>query len=118
MKDWKDRKVLKFDCTGLSLGEAAQRVVCLVRNKDNISFDPCNIWESAPLIYCENIKKVNMNSPYRKCYKHSGYPGGLKVRFAKDLLETNPIFLFKKACRGQMPKTREGRRLLSLIRVI
>ena len=45
----------------------------------------------------------------QKCYyRHSGYPGGLKVRTAEEMLEKQPQKIVEKAVRGMLPKGKLG----------
>ena len=41
-------------------------------------------------------------------YRHSGYPGGLKSRTAKRMLELQPQKVLEKSIRGMLPKNRLG----------
>lgn len=50
-------------------------------------------------------------------HHHSGYPGGLKSRSAKDLLEKRPTDLIMHAVRGMLPKNRLGRKMLKKLKI-
>merc|ERR1712228_380469 len=55
-----------------------------------------------------NASKVHLtgNKWNKKLYRwHTGYPGGLKQRTAKEMLNKNPIQILKKAILGMIPRT-------------
>jgi large subunit ribosomal protein L13 len=39
-------------------------------------------------------------------YRHSGYPGGLRVRTLREQLERRPTEVLRKAVKGMLPKNR------------
>ena len=45
----------------------------------------------------------------KKYYSHSGYPGGLRTRTAKEMIEKYPEEMVEKAVKGMLPKNRLGR---------
>ena len=42
-------------------------------------------------------------------YNHSGYPGGLRERNAKTMIEKYPEEMIERAVKGMLPKGRLGR---------
>ena len=54
----------------------------------------------------------------KKYYHHSGYPGGLKVRTAADLLNSGrPERVLKLAVWGMLPHNRLGRKMFKKLKV-
>jgi len=53
----------------------------------------------------------------KRYYSHSGYPGGLKVRTAEQLLQKKPEELIRHAVKGMLPKNRLGREMLRKLKV-
>ena len=45
----------------------------------------------------------------KKYYNHSQYPGGLRIRTAKEMVERYPEEMVEKAVKGMLPKNRLGR---------
>ena len=46
-------------------------------------------------------------------YKHSGYPGGLKVTSMKTMLEKKPEEVVYRAVKGMLPKNNLRKQILS-----
>ena len=42
-------------------------------------------------------------------YNHSRYPGGLRTRTAKEMVENYPVEMIERAVKGMLPKGRLGR---------
>ena len=53
----------------------------------------------------------------KKYYRYSGYPGGLRIRTMRELMETKPEDVVYRAVKGMMPNTRLGRQQLRKLRV-
>ncbi len=97
-----------IDATGKPLGRLASEVAALLNAKDSITFVK-NI--AAPMtVTVENASKVKvtgnkMNESVHKSY--SGYPGGLKERPLKYVVENKGYSeIIKHAVMGMLPKNR------------
>ena len=44
-------------------------------------------------------------------YDHSGYPGGLRERNAKTMIENYPVEMVERAVKGMLPKGPLGRQM-------
>ena len=44
-------------------------------------------------------------------YNHSMYPGGLRVRTAKEMQEKYPVEMVERAVKGMLPHNRLGRQM-------
>jgi large subunit ribosomal protein L13 len=67
-----------------------------------------------------NAEKVNVTGKkleQKKYYSHSGYPGALKVRTLKELLEKKPEDVIRKAVWGMIPKGKLGRAVYKKLKV-
>jgi large subunit ribosomal protein L13 len=53
-----------------------------------------------------------------KLYRHhTGYPGGLKTRTAREMRKEHPERLVEAAVRGMLPKTKLGRAMFHKLKV-
>jgi large subunit ribosomal protein L13 len=50
-------------------------------------------------------------------HHHSGYPGGLKTKSVKELMEKNPARIVEKAVKGMLPHNRLGRQMYRKLKV-
>jgi len=67
-----------------------------------------------------NAKKVNLsgNKWDNKTYvSHSGYPGGQKIKTAKEVFAKSPSILIEKAVKGMLPKNKLGAAIFKNLRV-
>lgn len=116
--NWTNVITRELDCSGLSLGKAAQKAVIWVRGLDNVMYHPCNVNFVSPIVLVKNVEKSIINYPYKKYYSHSGFGGGFKVRFYTEMMKRNKRELFKRVCWGQMPKNHISKKLIRRIHVV
>jgi len=106
------------DADGLVLGRLATTVASVLRGKHKPTFVPH--MDTGDHVIVVNAAKVVLSAgkeEQKKVYRHSGYPGGLKVRGYGDLLAQHPEEVVRRAVRGMLPRTRLGRRQLLKLRV-
>ncbi len=106
------------DLEGATLGKAAIKVADILRGKDKPIFTPH--LDTGDYIVAINASKVVMSGNKerdKKYYRHSGYPGGLKVTsYAKKMHKDSPS-VFVHAVKGMLPKTRLGRKIIEKLHV-
>jgi large subunit ribosomal protein L13 len=113
-----DRKWHIVDAEGLVLGRLATRVATLLRGKHKPNYS--THLDNGDHVVIVNASKVVLTGDKldkKVQYTHSGYPGGLKARGYRDLMETRPEEVVRKAVRGMLPKTRLGRKMLTKVRI-
>ena len=50
-------------------------------------------------------------------YRHSGYPGGIKSKPLRKVVEETPTEAIKSAVKGMLPKSKLGRQMLTKLKV-
>jgi len=106
------------DAEGLVLGRLATTVASLLRGKHKPTFAP-HI-DTGDHVIVVNAAKVVLSAgkaERKLIYRHSGYPGGLKVRGYHDLLAARPEEAVRRAVRGMLPRTRLGRQQINKLKV-
>ena len=102
------------DAEGLVLGRMAAHIVRLLRGKHNPWFTPhyaCG--DKVIVINAEKVALTGKKMDTMLFHWHTGYPGGLKVRKAQDILEgKRPERLVIKAIERMMKHGPLGRRLM------
>ena len=96
------------DATDVVLGRLAAEVAKRLRGKHKPAYTPHNTSCSDKIIIV-NAEKVKLTGSNKAndmvFYWHTGYPGGLKERKAKDILSgKRPTRLLAKAIERMMPK--------------
>ncbi|MDD3821488.1 MAG: 50S ribosomal protein L13 [Bacilli bacterium] len=98
------------DATNQILGRLATQVATILRGKHKPTYTP-HI-DGGDFVIIINADKVNLTGnklDQKKYYDHSGYPGGLRVRLAREMKEKYPVKMVERAIKGMLPKGRLGR---------
>ena len=117
-KDEIEKKWWLIDAEGKILGRLATEVAVLLRGKRNPKF--AHFIDCGDFVVVINAEKINVTGKkleQKKYYSHSGYPGGLKVKTLKELLEKKPEEVIRKAVWGMIPKNKLGRAVYKKLKV-
>ncbi len=113
-----ERKWHLVDADGEVLGRLASRVAILLRGKNKPIYTP-NV-DTGDFVVIVNADKVRLTGnklEQKTYYRHSGYPGGLKKKTAKDLMKNKPEEVVFSAVKGMIPKNTLGRQQLKKLKV-
>jgi large subunit ribosomal protein L13 len=117
-KDEIEKKWWVINAEGKTLGRLATEVAVLLRGKRKPEF--AHFVDCGDFVVVINAEKVNVTGKkleQKKYYSHSGYPGGLKVKTLKELLEKKPEDVVRKAVWGMIPKGKLGRAVYKKLKV-
>ena len=117
-KDEIEKKWWVINAEGKTLGRLATEVAVLLRGKRKPEF--ARFMDCGDFVVVINAEKVNVTGKkleQKKYYSHSGYPGGLKVKTLKELLDTKPEEVVRKAVWGMIPKGKLGRAVYKKLKV-
>ena len=110
------------DANGENLGRLATRIATVLMGKHKPTFTPGV--EMGDYVIVTNAggitvtgTRTNSKLDTKKYYRHSGYPGGLKTRTLRQLLDTYPDRVIRSAVWGMLPHNKRGRSLLKRLRV-
>jgi large subunit ribosomal protein L13 len=113
-----EKKWWVINAEGKTLGRLATEVAVLLRGKRKPEF--AHFVDCGDFVVVINAEKVNVTGKkleQKKYYSHSGYPGGIKVKTLKELLEKKPEEVVKKAVWGMIPKGKLGRAVYKKLKV-
>ncbi len=113
-----ERKWWLIDADGKILGRLATEISILLQGKRNPEF--VKFMDSGDFVVVINAEKVVVTGKkleQKKYYSHSGYPGGIREKNLKELLEKNPEDVLRKAVRGMIPKNKLGRAMYKKLKV-
>ena len=106
------------DAAGKVLGRLASEVARVLRGKHKPSFTPhVDGGDFVIVINAREIKLTGTKPEKKLYYRHSEYPGGIRVTAADKMLAEKPEALIRLAVKGMLPKSRLGRRLRSKLKV-
>ena len=117
----KDQIIKKWwlvDAENKVLGRLATEIAILLRGKRKPEF--VHFLDSGDFVIVINAEKIKLTGKkieQKKYYSHSGYPGGIKEKTMKELMETKPEEIIKKAVWGMIPKNKLGREAYKKLKV-
>ena len=111
-KETVERKWYVIDATDLPLGRLATKAAHILRGKHKVTFTPHV--DCGDYVIITNASKVKLTGNKlndKMYYNHSGYPGGLRERNAKEMVEKYPVEMVERAVKGMLPNGRLGRQM-------
>ena len=99
-----ERKLHKINAENNSVGRLASEIAIILRGKNKSEFTP-NV-DCGDIVEISNIKKLKFTGKkleQKKYYHYSGYQGGLKETKIKDLFQSKPSEILKRAVRDMLP---------------
>ena len=112
------RQWFVVDAAGQTLGRLASKISQILKGKHKPIYSPhLDVGDYVIVINAERIKLTGKKIEQKKYYSHSGYPGGIKEKTMKELLETKPEEIIKKAVWGMIPKNKLGREAYKKLKV-
>lgn len=113
-----ERKWWLVDADGKTLGRLATEVSLLLRGKKKPEYtDFMDCGDFVVVVNAEKIKVTGRKLDQKKYFSYSGYPGGIKEKTLRQLLEKNPEEVVRKAVRGMIPKNKLGRKVFKKLKV-
>ena len=99
-KDW-----ILIDAEGVVLGRLASIVAMRLRGKHKPSFTPhMDMGDHVVIVNADKVVLTGRKRENKKYYWHTGYPGGIKDRTARQILEGRfPERVIEAAVRRMMP---------------
>ena len=114
----RQRNWLVIDATGQTLGRLATQIAEALRGKGKPEYTPhIDTGDFVVVVNAEKIRVTGNKLADKKYYRHSGYPGGLKVRTLAEQLERRPEEVIRKAVKGMLPRNRLARQQLTKLKV-
>lgn len=105
-----ERKWYVIDAEGKNLGRIATKAATILRGKHKVTYTPHV--DCGDYVIIINASKVNLTGNKlndKMYYNNSGYPGGLRERNAKTMIESYPEEMLERAIKGMLPHGRLGR---------
>ena len=117
-KEKVERNWFVLDATDMVLGRLATKIADRIRGKDKPTFTPhTDGGDYVIVVNAEKIKVTGSKFNDKKYYRHSLYPGGLKVASFKELNEKNPERIIEEAVKGMLPKNKLGKSIIKKLKV-
>src|SRR6201985_179709 len=113
------KKGILIDAKGLVVGRLASIIALRLRGKHKASFTPhMDDGDNIIVINAEKVVFTGRKREDKVYHHHTGYPGGIKERTAKFVLEGRfPERVVEKAVERMLPRGPLGRKQLGNLRV-
>ena len=109
-KETVERDWYVIDAAGKTLGRVATKAAHILRGKHKPTYTPhIDCGDNVIIINASKVVLTGNKLEDKKYYNHSGYPGGLRERTAKVMLESYPEEMLERAIKGMLPHNRLGR---------
>ena len=109
-KETVERKWYVIDAEGKPLGRVASKAAHILRGKHKATYTPhIDCGDYVIIVNASEVLLTGNKLEDKKYYSHSQYPGGLRTRTAKEMIEKYPEEMVEKAVKGMLPKNRLGR---------
>jgi large subunit ribosomal protein L13 len=114
-----EKKWVVIDAKGLVVGRLASLIALRLRGKHKPSFTPhVDDGDNIIVVNAEKVVLTGRKRDQKVYYSFTGYPGGIKERSAKFILESRfPERIVEKAVERMLPRGPLGRQQLSNLRV-
>ena len=101
-----------LDAKDMPLGRVASKAAVLLRGKHKVTFTPhVDCGDYVIIVNADKVKLTGNKLEQKMYYNHSGFPGGLRERNAKVMVEQYPVEMVERAVKGMLPHNRLGRQM-------
>jgi len=107
-----------LDADGATLGRLATRVASVLRGKHKPTYTPhADAGDFVVVVNADKVRLTGRKMDQKMYYWYSGYPGGIKGRTAREMLQRKPEEVLRRAVRGMLPKNNLGRKMISKLKI-
>ena len=109
---------LLIDAKGKTLGRLASEVASILSGKNKPEYTPnADLGDFVVIVNANEIHVTGKKLDQKIYYRHSGYPGGIKSKPLKDIMENSASDAIKSAVKGMLPKSKLGRQMFTKLKV-
>lgn len=113
-----DRKWWVVDADGQVLGRLASEVAQILRGKHKPTYSPhLDTGDFVVVINAAKVRVTGNKESEKMYYRHSGYPGALRVRSLQDMRAKFPERIVERAVKGMLPHNALGHHIYRKLRV-
>ncbi len=116
--DRKDKKWFLFDAKEQIFGRMCSKIATTLMGKNKPNYTP--LFDSGDYVVVINAKDTQFTGfklVQKEYHFHTGYPGNMKTKTLKEMMDKDPEKVIRNAVRLMLPKTVLGRKMLKKLRV-
>ena len=117
-KDEINSKWYEIDAKNAVVGRLAAIITKIIRGKNSAKFTPH--MDHGDFVVVKNIEQIKFTGQKfenKKYYRHTGYPGGIKVNTPEKLHEKKPQEILKLAVKRMLPNGPLAKKQLSKLKI-
>lgn len=107
-----------IDASNLVVGRLAVTIANILRGKHRPVYTPhVDTGEFVIVINAAKVRFTGKKLEQKTYSSYSHYPGGLKIRTAKELMEKHPERIIELAVQRMVPRTKLGRKQMNKLKI-
>jgi len=107
-----------IDASDRPLGRLASQVANTLRGKHHPEYSPhLSLGDHVIIINADKIYLSGNKREDKLYYRFSGYPGGLKVKSMREVLDRDATFVVRQAVKRMVPRNRLGRSIMRKLKI-
>ena len=107
-----------IDAKGKTLGRFAAEVANILSGKNKPEYTPnADMGDYVIVVNASEINVTGKKLDQKIYYRHSGYPGGIKSKPLREIMQNTPSDAIKSAVKGMLPKSKLGRQMFTKLKV-
>ena len=111
-KETVNKEWVIIDADNQILGRLSSIAAKFLRGKYKTNFTPhVDCGDNVIILNAEKIQMTGKKWTDKQYVRHTGYPGGQRVRTPQELLVKKPTAVVERAIKGMLPKNRLGSQL-------
>ena len=105
-----EREWVVIDATDQVLGRVAAKAAHILKGKHKPQYTPhVDTGDFVIILNADKIRMTGTKATSKEYYRHSGYPGGLKMETFAEAMQKHPERVIEHAVKGMLPKNTLGR---------
>jgi len=106
------------DAENKVLGRLAAEIARRLRGKHKPEYTPhVDTGDYIVVVNAEKVAVTGNKYENKMYYHHTGYPGGIKAKSFRDMIDSHPTRVIEKAVKGMLPRNKLGRAMLSKLKI-
>ena len=106
-----EREWVVIDATDQVLGRVAAKAAHILKGKHKPQYTPhVDTGDFVIIVNADKIRMTGTKATSKEYYRHSGFPGGLKMETFAEAMQKHPERVIEHAVKGMLPKNTLGRK--------
>ena len=113
-----EQKWFVVDAENEVVGRLAARIATVLRGKHKPEYTPhVDTGDFIVVINADKVRFTGKKETDKQYFRHTGYPGGVKLTSPKEARVAKPTFIVEHAVKGMLPRTKLGRQMITKLNV-